>query len=761
MADIAELGIKVDSKGVQQGAKDLKDLSGAAGKAERSIGQVSSASSALNKVLGLTAGYLSARAIIQASDQYGQMAARIKMATSSTEEYVKVQARLLDTANNTYRALGEAQELYIRTADAIRSLGYNTDEVLDITDSFSYLLVTNAASADRASSAISAYSKAIATGKVDADTWQSILAATPTIVDDIAAATGRSTDEVRKFGIQGKLSLTALNEALLQSRDRNEELAASMETSVQDATTALSNSFQVFVGKVNETSGASSILTDNIGELAEILQDPATIRAAQEMAAGVVAALNTIIKTAKETVGVVKWAAESAAAFMGGIAADDVVRLNDELARLQEMKKGGALDKLVFFGRDGIVSYYNEAELDAEIAKLQAAVARAMVGAPQMPGGTGDQPEAENKERVAVELVTAAVEKKTKARNGLTDAQKEAQRAAEALAKAEQSNADVIASLTEQIYQAGLSAEELAKRQAVLRLNEYATPEQIAAVHQLAGELQRLDEIENRKRKFGDDPRAAILGNVTPLSGGPFDDQQARFDAERQAEERRYADQQMRLQEALELELITRQQYADLEVEMRQVTADRIAQIEMARNDMMLTSAASAFGQMSSDIMAFAQLFGEEQKEMFAIAKAAAIAQTIIQTYQGAQQAFTSLSAIPVVGPALGAAAAAAAVAGGLARVSAISSQSPSFDGGGYTGNGSRTGGVDGKGGFWAVMHPQETVIDHTKGQSMPGGGGGITNNFIVTGRPDMRTQAQIAQSASVAQRRTAARLGK
>ena len=217
----------------------------------------------------------------------------------------------------------------------------------------------------------------------------------------------------------------------------------------------------------------------------------------------------------------------------------------------------------------------------------------------------------------------------------------------------------------------------------------------------------------------------------------------------------------MRLQEALDLELITRQQYADLEVEMRQVTADRIAQIEMARNDMMLTSAASAFGQMSSDIMAFAQLFGEEQKEMFAIAKAAAIAQTIIQTYQGAQQAFTSLSAIPVVGPALGAAAAAAAVAGGLARVSAISSQSPSFDGGGYTGNGSRTGGVDGKGGFWAVMHPQETVIDHTKGQSMPGGGGGITNNFIVTGRPDMRTQAQIAQSASVAQRRTTARLGK
>lgn len=40
-----------------------------------------------------------------------------------------------------------------------------------------------------------------------------------------------------------------------------------------------------------------------------------------------------------------------------------------------------------------------------------------------------------------------------------------------------------------------------------------------------------------------------------------------------------------------------------------------------------------------------------------------------------------------------------------------------SFDGGGYTGGGARTGGVDGKGGFMAVLHPQESVIDHTKGQ--------------------------------------------
>jgi hypothetical protein len=44
------------------------------------------------------------------------------------------------------------------------------------------------------------------------------------------------------------------------------------------------------------------------------------------------------------------------------------------------------------------------------------------------------------------------------------------------------------------------------------------------------------------------------------------------------------------------------------------------------------------------------------------------------------------------------------------------------FDGGGFTGSGSRSGGVDGKGGFHAIVHPNETVVDHTKGQSLGGG---------------------------------------
>lgn len=40
----------------------------------------------------------------------------------------------------------------------------------------------------------------------------------------------------------------------------------------------------------------------------------------------------------------------------------------------------------------------------------------------------------------------------------------------------------------------------------------------------------------------------------------------------------------------------------------------------------------------------------------------------------------------------------------------------PSFEGGGFTGMGARSGGLDGRGGFLSMLHPQEDVIDRTRG---------------------------------------------
>ena len=110
-------------------------------------------------------------------------------------------------------------------------------------------------------------------------------------------------------------------------------------------------------------------------------------------------------------------------------------------------------------------------------------------------------------------------------------------------------------------------------------------------------------------------------------------------------------------------------------------------------------------------------------EKLFKLNKSFQIAQAVMQTYSGATLA---LSSYP---PPVNFIMAAATIASGLGQVAQIKAQS--FDGGGFTGNGSRSGGVDGKGGFPAILHPRETIVDHTKGQA---GGITIVNNIDAKG---------------------------
>lgn len=81
------------------------------------------------------------------------------------------------------------------------------------------------------------------------------------------------------------------------------------------------------------------------------------------------------------------------------------------------------------------------------------------------------------------------------------------------------------------------------------------------------------------------------------------------------------------------------------------------------------------------------------------------------------------------------------------------------FEGGGYTGAGLRTGGLDGKGGFMAMLHPQETVIDHTQGGSA-GTGQSVTvvQNFTVG---DVASVSLVRQAVANSERRIASSIGR
>lgn len=71
------------------------------------------------------------------------------------------------------------------------------------------------------------------------------------------------------------------------------------------------------------------------------------------------------------------------------------------------------------------------------------------------------------------------------------------------------------------------------------------------------------------------------------------------------------------------------------------------------------------------------------------------------------------------------------------------------FDGGGYTGDSPRSGGIDGKGGFLAILHPQETVTDHTKPSRSVSSGTGGNNVVINADFSSMRTAGEAREATA------------
>lgn len=389
------------------------------------------------------------------------------------------------------------------------------------------------------------------------------MAATPSIVEGIAEATGRTQAEIRQLGASGKLSVEALNEGLRRTRDENKALADEMETSVADSFTKLRNSMTVFIGKVNESSGASQVLTSNIAKLAEILQDPETIKAAQDLAAGVVGALNKIIDGAKETVRIVQWASEELAyQLSGGMAAsDDIVRLNESLAdQREELAK---LEK----ARDNLRALGLKVENEDPINKLKADIRatetlienfyksqekKPPVEAPKVstssqPGKSGGKTGTVNAEAAA----TAGTKK-------LTEAQKAAKKAAQELAQAQKENIDTIASLGQQLALVGLKGKDLMQTQAELQLNEYATPEQVAQVRALAAALYEAQQVEANKQ---------LLGQMDPIAG----------------EDQRYQTELENLKKLNEAKLLEDQRYLELKTQAEQQHDATMKQLEEER----------------------------------------------------------------------------------------------------------------------------------------------------------------------------------
>lgn len=113
-----------------------------------------------------------------------------------------------------------------------------------------------------------------------------------------------------------------------------------------------------------------------INDLIDLLSDEDTLESAQALGTAVVTAMNKTVQAIDGAIKITRFLAEELAAMTAGAAADDLVRLQDQLETLQSMQENPT-ERLRFFGKDGIVEFYDEAEIAAEIKKTEQLIGQA------------------------------------------------------------------------------------------------------------------------------------------------------------------------------------------------------------------------------------------------------------------------------------------------------------------------------------------------------------------------------------------------
>lgn len=170
-----------------------------------------------------------------------------------------------------------------------------------------------------------------------------------------------------------------------------------------------------------------------------------------------------------------------------------------------------------------------------------------------------------------------------------------------------------------------------------------------------------------------------------------------------------------RLQMVLENTREGSDQRLELEKKLTEQRNSQLMQLEL-QNQSAIYSASS---QLFDGLAGLTEAFGKKQsgayKVLFGLSKAFAIADAAVQIQAAIAKA--SNATFPAN---LAQMATVASLTGSIVSNIQAVKFSGSFDGGGFTGIGPRSGGIDGKGGFPAILHPNETVIDHTKGQQAP-----------------------------------------
>lgn len=288
MATLRELIIKISansssfqseiSRASRMGADYYKTMEQGGKKAAAATRETQRSLSELNSELatvkssaaglaGAWAGAFATHQLIEFADTWNQMNGRLRLASTSTEDFATSQRTLMEISQRTGTSLEANSNLYSRIAQSLRAAGYASSDVAKVTETVATSLKLSGASTEEASSVITQLSQALGSGVLRGEEFNAIMESGGRLAKLLADGLGVTVGGLRNMANNGELTTDKIVPLLTNVEVLRKEFE-SLPASISGSAQKVQNAFLAWVGGANDAVGASSSLSGVLDGLA-------------------------------------------------------------------------------------------------------------------------------------------------------------------------------------------------------------------------------------------------------------------------------------------------------------------------------------------------------------------------------------------------------------------------------------------------------------------------------------------------------------
>lgn len=209
--------------------------------------------------------------LVQIADAWNMMSARLSLATAGQREYLTAQRELFAVAQRIGVPIQETATLYGKLQQAVRQLGGEQRQAIELTESISQALRISGASASESQSALLQFGQALSAGVLRGEEFNSVVENSPRLAKALADGLDVPIGRLRKLAEEGRLTADVVIDALMSQKDVLAAEYTQLPQTVSAAFTRLTNAFGQWISRVDESTGFTKKLAEALTWLADNL----------------------------------------------------------------------------------------------------------------------------------------------------------------------------------------------------------------------------------------------------------------------------------------------------------------------------------------------------------------------------------------------------------------------------------------------------------------------------------------------------------